>query len=132
MLYDPERTDLAYLDQMIARQHIGYDNAVCRMIMSNARLLDAWSLYGFDLKEKKIHVLDPLYQGATGGALQHKHGISCMSLLLGLRVCDLHLGYGWGIREEEWSVEYHTQCTPGVLTRTPQSTCTTMLSISTG
>lgn len=81
-------------------------------IMAPVQLSDSWSLYDFDMEEKFIHVLDPYYEGATEEALQMKHGIPAMSLLLGMRVCDLHLGYVWQIIESEWTVKFHSNIHP--------------------
>ncbi|KAM0920397.1 hypothetical protein ACQ4PT_007545 [Festuca glaucescens] len=81
-------------------------------IMATVRLLDSWSLYGFDLLDKIIHVLDPLYQGATDAAFVSKHGDSTKCLLIGLRRCGERHGYGWNVVESEWRVHYHSSMHP--------------------
>lgn len=84
-LYDPAGTSVAYIDQLMSATRIGYDISKSCMIMATVCLLDSWSLYGFDLLDKIIHVLDPLYQGSTDAAFVSKHGDSTKCLLTGLR-----------------------------------------------
>ncbi|KAM0857454.1 hypothetical protein ACQ4PT_048439 [Festuca glaucescens] len=111
-LYDPAGTSVAYIGQLMSATRIGYDISKSCMIMATVRLLDSWSLYGFDLLDKIIHVLDPLYQGATDAAFVSKHSDSTKCLLTGLRRCGERHGYGWNVVESEWRVHYHSSMHP--------------------
>jgi hypothetical protein len=80
--------------------------------MATVHLMDSWSLYGFDLLDKGINVLDPLYQGATDASFVSKHGDSTKCLLTGLRRCGERHGYRWNVVESEWVVRYHSSMHP--------------------
>lgn len=76
-MYDQAGTSVRYIDELMSPTRIGYNVSRSRMVMMTVRLFDAWSLYAFDMKENKLNVLDPLYQGDYPSSLDHKHADAC-------------------------------------------------------
>ncbi|CAL4949849.1 unnamed protein product [Urochloa decumbens] len=74
---------------MFSGQHIAYDVGLCRMIIVPVELEGSWSCYAWDLKEKRLNILDPLlsHSGNNEEAIRLKHSSSAPLLLGALLAC---------------------------------------------
>ncbi|CAL4956575.1 unnamed protein product [Urochloa decumbens] len=74
---------------MFSGQHIAYDVGLCRMIIVPVELEGSWSCYAWDLKEKRLNILDPLlsHSGNNEEAIRLKHSSSAPLLLGALLTC---------------------------------------------
>ncbi|CAO2179924.1 unnamed protein product [Urochloa humidicola] len=74
---------------MFSGQHIAYDVGLCRMVIAPVELEGSWSCYAWDLKEKRLNILDPLlnHSGNNMEAIRLKNSSSAPLLLGALLTC---------------------------------------------
>ncbi|XP_037451294.1 uncharacterized protein LOC119321880 [Triticum dicoccoides] len=66
--------DLQYIRTLLTPKRRGFGPMHTRLIMAPVQLEQTWNGYGFDMRDKILHVLDPVNTEANEAAYVAKHG----------------------------------------------------------
>ncbi|KAI5014520.1 hypothetical protein ZWY2020_055910 [Hordeum vulgare] len=92
---------------LVSSKSIGYQLRLCRMIMMPVSIERDSSLYVFDMKLKRVNVLDPVLTDQSVEAYRTKHNYTIDYTLKGLKRIGAMLADGWAMDISEWTTRYN-------------------------
>ncbi|KAI5004846.1 hypothetical protein ZWY2020_032089 [Hordeum vulgare] len=102
---------------LVSSNSIGYQLRLCRTIMMPVSIERGWNLYVFDMKLKRVNVLDPVLTDQSVEAYRSKHSYTIDYMLKGLKRIGAMLADGWAMEISEWTIRYnrsmHVPCGSG-------------------
>ncbi|XP_044410844.1 uncharacterized protein [Triticum aestivum] len=91
------REAMVTLRALLSSQNIGFQLRLCRMIMAPISITREWCMYVFDMKLKRLNVLDPVYTEHTKHQYRDKHSSIICNMLNGLKHVGAMLADGWNM-----------------------------------
>ncbi|XP_037475770.1 uncharacterized protein LOC119353275 [Triticum dicoccoides] len=106
-MYRSYDLDFEFMNTMMSYEALGHRLQWTKKLMLPVPMMESWSLYVVDVKERTLLVMDPCETSEPIEEMQYKHEDNANFILAGLRRCIHENITGWYVPAQGWTINYN-------------------------